>query len=1467
MLDSSISFGLQKKSSFIFGTGKIGSVYPINAYEKIVSTNKEFLKIENTTIKKSFNCQFSTSLFIEEANLIVGVSASKSEIFVFTLNDLNNPIIANFPTNQIGIFHIIYSKRSSVLLTFGFGVKIWNFNIKIPDRRRSTLKPTVNISFRYSFSGDDSTPIISPEVSNYEASIIISPSFDYANEIVFLPSSKGIIGYDMNGRQKVIMYRLPSSNKTTYCYYEDKQEMLVYDDTNGLILCTTSGFVQSRPLVGTTTIIWMDFLDSENALLMDAKGSFYILDLKTGRSFHCYSVLNSSSSATITATTNKTHQKNDTTFSMMSFLGPSNSLNGLSEINGTHNGLSNAKRMPSRVFLLRESREVCLCFGPRLETFKIDIPWRNWAVNISKTNALRRIEKPGEAARVLAYTSNSFVKILSPKDGHVLTDATPKSLSSPAGFFYDRGYLIYYQSKDDRKDDQNRLLMKKVFDTQTKERLFVLLEDGSISMFDADQNPCKEIGCAEMKVNSMTVCYFNNEFCYALSSLHSGEIYLVDTENVKKIKKKFLISHDNFCRMLFDPISVCLVCVMNRETILFDLQTQKVISRLPIKGTKLVELNDGVLYYGYENGDINFVKINTPSTDNCTGKSSLNNNNAVNNSTVNNNITDDCIEKSSLNNNMDDVSNGLNVKCLCLVSKEPNKLHFDSVTGFAFSQSFWVSVSVDQTVRYWDYSNSNFFTINMPCRLFGCEIINGKRDVVVGTDNELMLIEGETVFNGEIDEVDSVVDNFDNECDDFQKSLIENVMRMQREEEKREEERRNKIEQEEKEKMRKRQPLKEDKSHQKHKKLNLNREDLGNLHRLDLNKNSNIVSQKVDNDSEKVEDDSQKVVSQSEMTDEMKAILKEEEEKRRNKAYEAMMEITDRGRRYKEKALSKFNEDKSAKEKEKEKEKKKEKEKEKESKKDKVDNVVVVGGDNPKSNISDWSIKIGPNSGSDSLQSSRRMKKAAGKENEAAKSDRISVQVVSPSHSSNAESGNSESAHAPRRRKKKRVPHHHQDAASEQQQTNAKVEAPYQSQAKLSVQQEPESSVASSAASKSGTSFAYSENPPTIDPNGLVSTFSQPDTHPTESMDSTQNSNRSPLNYTNASVLTQPARDGAALPSQSPSILVSPSESVSSSVSASAASDAGSVLNAGYNDSLDLSFPQPPSAVTSAIRNKKYRTVANRNNIATSPIPDLSQENCDEEDQIATEKAPFLRPARAVKKKNSLSNSFNFFRRKNRMCRRAPTPPQVIRRSFVPKLNQRRRRLRSRSSNFTRKSGGFFEMPLPQFVLDIEAVKSQFGRGKVELLPLVQRIESDTFYMQRMNSKTSQQKDADDDREDDSLFNRSSSQFNSNELANSIGSANSMNETSPTVRPLIEQSKKTIFVPVASAKIGRNQSLGRIKQQHPSRVSRRPLGNYENSVTVVNSSDLTPRQLIPRKFSSVDNNANHDAKEKSKKKK
>ena len=663
-----LNFGFQHKSSATFGTGNVGCIYPINRHENIITTNKNIYKAEDTTIKNSLKCQYSTSLFIPEAELIVAVTAQKSLICVIQLNDMENFILKNFDTDQVGVFHIIYSKKSSALITFGSGIKVWNFDLKVPERLRSAILPTVKISLRHNF---DNIP--------YESSIINPPSFDYNDEILFIPTQKGIIGFNLDGKMMMKMSLFPANSKTAHAYIERKKRMLVYDDENGLNYCQAKGFVHTRYSIGASTIIWLDFINVENAVLMNNKGSFYILNLKTGKSYNIYST----------------------------------------------------DKIPNKIFLLKENCQICLCYGPHVHTYNIIIPWKLWSINVTKSNCIRRIERRNEAARIISFTSNSFVKFFSPKDGSMLTAATPKSPSSPVAFLYNRGFLTYNLGPN-----------KKIVETHspsTDEKLYMVLSDGHIAIFDTTKNPCLELSNLDIKAKLFVSCFYDNEYSFAISSFFN-EVLITDSNF--QIKRKFKISIDNFCQLLFDPITSCLICVMTRETLLLDLTTNSICSKILIKGTSMVELNNDILYFGYEDGDIVFVTI-------------------------------DATKK----------------ELQIIENKSQQKAHTSSVTGFAFSSTFWISVSTDMSIRYWDYFNNNFYTIYFPTSLYGCEVLNGDRDVIVGTESDLMIIDGKIVFHGERDEVNKELDNFDLKEDPMKQSILENCRKKQKIEEENEEKR------------------------------------------------------------------------------------------------------------------------------------------------------------------------------------------------------------------------------------------------------------------------------------------------------------------------------------------------------------------------------------------------------------------------------------------------------------------------------------------------------------------------------------------------------------------------------------------------------------------------------------------------------------------------------------------------------
>ena len=268
-----------------------------------------------------------------------------------------------------------------------------------------------------------------------------------------------------------------------------------------------------------------------------------------------------------------------------------------------------------------------------------------------------------------------------------------------------------------------------------------------------------------------------------------------------------------------------------------------------------------------------------------------------------------------------------------------------------------------------------------------------------------------------------------------------------------------------------------------------------------------------------------------------------------------------------------------------------------------------------------------------------------------------------------------------------------------------------------------------------------------------------------------------------------------------------------------------------------LIVPNPPRIVPPSVRYRRYRQLANRRNIATSPISTINLTENEEEEPLEQKEQPKNpspptnpreppKPNKSIKKKNKLKKKSNFLNRNLAKPQEelVPKPPQTI--------PQKQRKFHSPSKSHNHISNRPFQMPSPQVVLDIEAVKNQYDEGKFELLPLVQRIDKDTSSIQNSMSNLKFNEN------NDNIFNAQSSQFNS-------------------VRPLIEQNKKQIFLPFSSIlddnKTVANQSSRNIKQQQPLRSSRRSSTHYEKNTNDVDKIDPTPRKMAPKIIEKVSN--------------
>lgn len=653
-----LTFGFKDEYMHMFGITNIGSIFYVNHREQFAVTPKEIIKFERNQILKRYNYHFSIGCCIGAHKMVSFITENKSNLYIFSLKDMSRPLLSNFPLNQTGIFHLLYSPRSNCLITFGSGVRVWQLQI---DYQSAVIDPTIQITLRSEFLYE-----------TYETVILNQPSFDYQKEIIFLPTSQGIVGFNLDGKQSISMTRLPSKSSTPIGYCQTNGKLLTSDIQEGVCLWDKSGKIKKTYSICSSSIISVNFINTEHALLMNCHGAIFILNLKTGRSYHIYT----------------------------------------------------SPMIPNRLILQLNTSEIdpilVFIFNSRCVYKRIVIPWTLWAKNVLFPKLIRRINKVNEAARILVQTNNSFVKLFSPKNGKPLTSASPQNSATPVFVLYDRGTFI--STINDNKSE--------VLETEKRDELFISMDDGKIYGFDTGFLPCKEVIKIDLKSTLITTCFDSKSdngslnMMYAIAS-PQGEAFLCDYNSFRS-KCKVMLGNYNPLNLFFHEKTNSLVVLFKEEIVIIGIKKRSVVSRLDLNCGKITvsHLNGDKIYIGLETGQIVIVEIDE----------------------------------------------NLNIQILNDLSSQV--IHGEAVTSFAFSRSFWVSTGKDGTVFFWEYSLNSIAKINLPEPIYACEVINGFRDLVVGTKSELMLIKGKTIFDGEIDEENEIIDNFDRKNDQLFSQIL-----------------------------------------------------------------------------------------------------------------------------------------------------------------------------------------------------------------------------------------------------------------------------------------------------------------------------------------------------------------------------------------------------------------------------------------------------------------------------------------------------------------------------------------------------------------------------------------------------------------------------------------------------------------------------------------------------------------------
>ena len=639
-------------------SSNITSLLSINRRDCIASTTKEIIKFEGNNLKLKCKLSLSSFVLVPEADFLIGLTSKCDELLITRISDFSKVLFDHFKTNNSATSHMIYSQRSKAIITIGDGVNVFTLNYEHLGRNASAAKPKISISYRSSFASD------------YKSSILSHPSFIFQSEFILLPTQEGIRAFDLDGNPKDLYSKYPASNKTIYTYNQETHQLLSYDNDYGLVLWENNGQITKKYSSVSFPILMMKFIDNENVICLNTNNEAFYFNVKTGKIFMCY------------------------TF----------------------------EQKPSKAFLLyiQENPVLFVSFGKLLKALKLIIPWKVWKSDISHPIQLCRFNKFCDAARILVETEKSNIKLLSPRDSIEMTYVAPSFSSNFVSLLYDRGVFEKYIF--DEESHEYKIKLYQINPGKNRDMIFILFENGSLLGYDTGCSPCEEVLNIKSNYASMSVCRYNENWAYALSS-QNGDLYIYDYNRLTEITH-LKASDQHLMKTFYHYDSDSLIMVFKKMTVLFCLKTLEIIDTLKINGSKTASLFGNFLKFGYSTGCIAHVDIK---------------------------------------------DNHL----ICYELNEMPRPHKESISDFSFSQKFWISSSVDGSIILWNYQMMKICNVSLSTPLYSCLILNGKRDILAATDSEIMLIAGNILFkDNEIDHVISEIDNFDRLQDSLKSSIF-----------------------------------------------------------------------------------------------------------------------------------------------------------------------------------------------------------------------------------------------------------------------------------------------------------------------------------------------------------------------------------------------------------------------------------------------------------------------------------------------------------------------------------------------------------------------------------------------------------------------------------------------------------------------------------------------------------------------
>ena len=373
----SLEWGIHPREQLSLQASQICSCFSIDQVNFIgLSTSSVFL-FQGQEIKETLDLALSSAVYVDDQNIVVGVSSGRSLFYVLNPAELGTVLAESIKTQQMGVFKMYYAKKSHILITIGNDVRFWEFSIEVAQNKLVKI------------GADCTFTLIATIPYDYEHNFLSPPVFDERNEILVLERNNAFLGYNTKGEFVRHYAKITSEGRMCCDFYPDEQWFMTADCINGVCIFNQYGIRIRHVLVGDSSVIYACFIDDEYVLVINDNLNTYIVDIMLNNKYFVFKV----------------------------------------------------ETKPNTILVRKNERHFNLYFCQKhyIQEYEVIVPFRTWVMSLPNAVRMKLEPKIGKAPRLVVQSDNAYVNLVSVKDRVKLTTASSQDSLGIKLFEYDRG--------------------------------------------------------------------------------------------------------------------------------------------------------------------------------------------------------------------------------------------------------------------------------------------------------------------------------------------------------------------------------------------------------------------------------------------------------------------------------------------------------------------------------------------------------------------------------------------------------------------------------------------------------------------------------------------------------------------------------------------------------------------------------------------------------------------------------------------------------------------------------------------------------------------------------------------------------------------------------------------------------------------------------------------------------------------